>query len=94
MHEGLDGHKQRSAFTAAEHALRALGTANAEKARKAAAKAADLDQIGIYAGLVAAVEPLADRLDRGEAINDAGWDRLVETLGMGPLNGLIAELRG
>jgi hypothetical protein len=94
MHEGLDGQKQRSALTAAEQALRALGTANAEKARKAAAKAADLDQIGVFSDFVAAVIPLADSLDRGEAIDDAGWDGLGATLGLSPLSGLIDELRG
>jgi uncharacterized protein HemY len=94
MHEGFDGQKHRSALTAAEQALRALGAGDAGKARKAAAKASDLDQIGLYSGLVAAVAPLADRLDRGEAIDDVGWDSLVETLGLGPLSGLIDELRG
>ena len=93
MHEGFDGKKQRGAFTAAEQALRALGAGSAEKARKAAAKAADLDQIGVYSGFAPAVAPLADRLDRGEKIDDAGWDGLVETLGLGPLSGLIDELR-
>ena len=93
MHEGFDGQKQRTALSAAEQALRALGTANADKARKAATKASDLDQIGIYSGLAAAVAPLADRLDRGESIGEAGWDSLVETLGLGPLSGLIDELR-
>jgi hypothetical protein len=93
MHEGFDGQKQRTALTAAEQALRALGAGNAAKARKTAAQAAALDQIGIYSGFAAAVAPLADRLDGGEAVDDAGWDRLVETLGLGPLSGLIDELR-
>ncbi len=94
MHEGFDGQKQRRALTAAEQALRALGAGNAAKARRTAAQAADLDQIGIYSGLDTAVAPLADRLDRGEAIDDAGWDGLVAVLGVGPLSGLIDELRG
>ena len=93
MHEGFDGQKQGSALTAAEQTLRALGAGSADKARKAAAKAAELDQIGIYSGLGAAVAPLADRLDRAEAIDDAGWESLVDTLGVGPLSGLIDELR-
>ena len=93
MHEGFDGQQQRRALTAAEQALRALGAGNGANARKAAAKASDLDQVGLYSGLAAAVAPLADRLDRGEAIDAAGWDALVEALGLGPLSGLIDELR-
>ncbi len=91
--EGFDGHKQRRALTAAEQALRALGAGDGAKARQTAAKAADLDQIGLYAGFTAAVAPLADRLETGEAIDDAGWDSLVAVLGAGPLSGLIDELR-
>ena len=94
MHEGFDGQKQRSALTAAEQTLRALGAGDAGKARKAAAKASGLDQIGLYSGLAAAVAPLADRLERGEVIDEAAWDGLVEVLGLGPLSGLIDELRG
>lgn len=93
MREGFDGQKQRRALTAAEQSLRALGAGNAEKARMAAVKATDLDQIGIYAELAETVAPLADGLDRGEPVPDAGWDRLTEALGLGPLSGLIDELR-
>ncbi len=94
MHELFYGQRQRQALTAVEQTLRALGGGNAAKARKAAAQAVDLDQIGIYSGLDTAVAPLADRLERGEAIDDAGWDGLVAVLGVGPLSGLIDELRG
>jgi len=94
MQEGFDGQKQRSALTAAEQALRALGSGEADKARKTAQKAASLDQIGVYDGFAESVESLAQRLDDGDAIEDAGWDELAAVLGMGPLSGLIDELRG
>lgn len=89
----FDGQKQRSALTAAEQALRALGSGQPEKARQTAAKAADLDQLGVYAGFASVVDRLAKRLDSGERIDDAGWDGLAASLGMGPLTGLIDELR-
>ncbi len=93
MYESFVGQRQRKALTAAEKALRALGGGNAARARKAAAQAVDLDQIGVYSGLDTAVAPLAEKLDRGEAIDDAGWDSLIAVLGLGPLSGLIDELR-
>lgn len=89
----FDGHKQRQALTAAEQALRALGDGNAAKARSSAAKAAELDQIGLYGEFVAAVDPLVADLDSGRIIDDAGWDSLAAALGMGPLSALIDELR-
>lgn len=93
MHEGFDGQKQRSALTAAEQAVRALGAGDAAKARKTATKAADLDQIGLYGDFAIVVESLANRLDAGGAISDEGWSGLVETLGIGPLSGLVDEVR-
>jgi len=93
MHEGFDGQKQRRAVTAAEQSLRALGAGSPDKARAGAAKAADLDQIGIYADFADAVALLANTLEEGRTIDDAGWDTLVTTLGLGPLSGLIDELR-
>ena len=93
MSEGFDGQKQRSALTAAEQALRALGAGQADKARKTAAKAAELDQIGLYSDFVATVEPMAAQLDVDGSIDDEAWDTLSATLGMGPLSALIDELR-
>lgn len=93
MNVGFDGQKQRRALNAAENTLRALAEGNAGQARKAAAKAAELDQIGIYSDFAEAVIPLAERLHLGEAVDDSGWNTLVDTLGIGPLSGLVDELR-
>lgn len=93
MHEGFDGQKQRSALTAAEQALRALGSGDGAKAQQRAAKAAELDQIGIYRDFAGEVKAIATGLEAGAAVDDAGWDRLSATLGLGPLSGLIDELR-
>ena len=89
----FDGLKQRKALTAAEQAVRALGAGSGAKARASAAKAAELDQIGLYGGFAEAVEPLAADLESGNAITDSGWDDLATVLGMGPLSALIDELR-
>ena len=93
MREGFDGQKQRRALNAAEQALRALADGSAAQARQAASKAAELDQIGLYSEFATAVVPLAEQLESGRAVDDAGWTSLVETLGIGPLSGLVDELR-
>jgi len=93
MHEVFYGQRQRKARVAVEGSLRALGAGSAAEARAAAAQAVNLDQIGIYSGFDAAVAPLADRLDGGAAIDDAGWDSLSTIPGLVPLSGLIDELR-
>jgi uncharacterized membrane-anchored protein len=89
----FDGRKQRRALTAAEQSLRALGAGSAAQARSSAAKAAELDQTGLYRDLAATVEPLAAHIESGSDIDDAGWDTLVAALGMGPLASLVDELR-
>lgn len=93
MKEGFDGQKQRRALNAAEQTLRALAEGNAGQARKASAKAADLDQIGLYADFALAVTPLVAQIEAGSSVDDAGWTSLVDTLGIGPLAGLVEELR-
>ncbi len=93
MKEGFDGQKQRRALNAAEQTLRALAEGNAAQARKAAAKAAELDQIGLYTDFARAVVPLVEQLEGGRPVDDAGWTSLVDTLGIGPLSGLVDELR-
>lgn len=93
MQEGFDGQKQRAALTAAERALRAVAAGDAAKARASARKAAELDQIGTYSDFVRAIEPVAQKLDTEGPLEDADWDGLAESLGMGPVAGLIEELR-
>lgn len=89
----FDGKRQRNALTGAEQALRALGSGNAERARKSAQKAADLDQVGLYTGLTEVVDTAASHLDRGEAIPESAWEAIGDVVGAGPLQGLVAEVR-
>lgn len=89
----FDGKKQRNALTAAENAVRALASGSADRATANARRAAELDQIGAYAGLAEAVVGAASDLD------DAGptaaqWDAVAEQLEPGPLSFLVEELRG
>ncbi|NND03459.1 MAG: hypothetical protein HKN91_11790 [Acidimicrobiia bacterium] len=93
MHDQFDGQKQRSALTAAERSLRALGSGDGAKARESAAKAHELDQIGLYSGFVSAVAPLIETLEAGDEIADPGWNDLKNALGAGPLSSLIDEIR-
>lgn len=88
----FDGKKQRNALTAAENAVRALASGNADRATANARRAAELDQIGVYGGFAGAVVEIASDLD------DAGptaaqWDEVVAHLEPGPLSFLVEELR-
>jgi hypothetical protein len=89
----LDGKRQRNALTAAERALQALGAGNAERAIRSAAKAADLDQLGIFRGLPEAVAGGVADLEATGSVGVASWDRLETAVGPGPLQFLIQELR-
>jgi hypothetical protein len=88
----LDGKRQRNALTAAENAIRALGAGDAERARKAAAKAVDLDQIGVFTFLASAVGGAAAELEEGR-ITAAAWDEVAAASGPGPLAALVDEAR-
>ena len=89
----IDGKKQRNALTGAEQALRALGAGDGDRARKNAAKAAELDQVGAYADLVAAVDDAAADLEGGGEVSAASWDAVAEAVGAGPLSFLVEEMR-
>jgi len=87
----LDGKRQRNALTAAENAIRALG-GDPDRARKTAAKAAELDQIGAYTDFVPAIERAATELTLG-GISVGAWEALVDAVGPGPLAALVDEVR-
>jgi hypothetical protein len=90
----MDGHAQRNALTAAEQAIRALGGANAAKARANAAKAAELDQAGVFAALPDAVGRAAVDLETSGTIGEAAWRAVEDAVGPGPLMFLVEEVRG
>jgi len=87
-----DGKKQRNALTAAENAVKALGLGDAVRARRSAATAADLDQVGAFSALPAAVDQAADELERRGTISPAAWEALSDAVGPGPVQSLITEV--
>jgi hypothetical protein len=88
----LDGQRQRNALTAAEKAPAALAAGDGERARINAAKAADLDQIGVYAGLPDAVAAAANDVAGGGAIGADARSRLRSAVPPGPLHALVDAL--
>jgi hypothetical protein len=90
----LDGQKQRNALTGAEQAIRALAAGQPDRARKNAGKAADLDQLGLYAGFLDAIDAAARDVEASGAVSVAAWDGLADVVGPGPLRFLVEELRG
>ncbi len=89
----MDGQSQRRALTAAEQAIRAIGAGDVERAKDAAARAADLDQIGAFASLVAAVGLASADLADG-AVSAGSWDAIADAVGPGPLALEVDALRG
>lgn len=81
----MDGRAQRRALTAAERAIAYLGGAEPDKARRAAALAADLDQIGLYAGLPEAVDRAAADLEAAGSVSAGARQALIDLLAPGPL---------
>jgi hypothetical protein len=89
-----DGHRQRRALTAAEQALAALETGDRDAARRAAAEAASLDQVGAFSHLVGAVELAAADLAATGRVGDSAVSALLEAVGPGPLAARVEGLRG
>lgn len=86
-----DGQQQRRALTAAEQALQALQVGDAERARQAAARAAELDQIGVYGRFPDTIAEAAHEIETSGKVSPQGWRRLAAVLGPGPLQA-IADL--
>lgn len=91
--EGVDGKKQRRAHSAAERAIRALADGDPVTARRAARKALDLDQVGMFPHFVEAVHAAAGHLDAGEPVPPMAWDLVAQAAGPGPLSILVEELK-
>lgn len=89
----LDGHRQRRALSAAEQALEALENGDGAAARRAAAEAASLDQVGAFAGLAEAVELAAADLAANGRVEDSAVAALLEAVGPGPLAVRVEGLR-
>lgn len=82
----MDGHQQRRALTAAERAIRLAFSGDAEGARRAAATAESLDQIGAYEGLEDLITTVGSPPDPDRV------SALADALGPGPLAALVESL--
>lgn len=89
----MDGHKQRQALTAAERALEHLSAGKPDDAERAAARASELDQIGIFSQLAEAVSLAATDLREHATISPDHVDQLATAVGPGPLAALVERLR-
>lgn len=85
----MDGQRQRRAYTAAERAVRALGSGDPVGARRAAATAEELDQIGLYAAFRQLVDRSAGLLAAGAPVPEELWSAMRDAAGPGPLSALI-----
>ena len=76
----------------AERALDALEAGRADAARSAARRAADLDQLGVFAALPRAVEQAADDLISNGSLSELSLSALTAAIGPGPLEAVVARL--
>jgi hypothetical protein len=90
----MDGQQQRRALSAAESAIGALASGDAARARRAAAKAAALDQIGVYAAFAGWVQRAAGEIERLGGVLPETKQALADSLGGGPLAAAVGELPG
>jgi hypothetical protein len=88
----MDGKAQRRALASAERALSALEGGRADAARSAARRAAELDQIGVFASLPRAIEQAADDLATNGSLSELSLAALTAAVGPGPLETAVARL--
>ncbi len=89
----MDGHKQRQALSAAERALGALiDRAQGSRAIDAAAKAENLDQVGLFHGLQGAVARAAAEIEARGYVSPAVRKQLLDVVGPGPLEAHIDRI--
>lgn len=89
----MDGHQQRQALSAAERSLEHLASGRHDDARRAAARAAELDQVEAFAGLPDALGHVADDIERQQQITMEHFRALEAVIGPGPLAALLEPLR-
>lgn len=89
----MDGHKQRQALTAAERSIAHLVAGKPEEAERAAQRADELDQIGIFSNLIPAVGAAAADVRDGGRVQTDHVEELLAAVGAGPLAELVQRLR-
>lgn len=90
----IDGQRQREALAAAERSLSLLQKGSLVKARQAAERARELDQVSTFDSLPAAVEVIVGYQAAETPVPSEAWDGLAIAVGPGPLAAHVADLRG
>jgi len=90
---GMDGHKQRQALTAAERSIEHLVAGKPEEPIRAARRADEFDQIGIFSNLVPAVGAAAADVRGGARVQADRVEDLLAAVGAGPLAELVQQPR-
>ena len=89
----FDGQQQRKALTALERAVNALAKDDVETAERAAGRAAELDQIGVYSAVPEAIGHIGRLRADGEAVPDQAWEALLVAVGPGPVAAVVEQMR-
>ena len=87
-----DGRRQRRALTAAQRSIELLAAGDGAGARRASGTAADLDQLGVYAGLAAAIEAASLELDTAGFLSAGAKEAVSAAAPPGPLAAAVAAL--
>lgn len=88
----MDGKAQRQALASAERALDALEAGRSDAAMAAARRAAELDQMGVFASLPRAIEQSATDLRSNGSLSELSLAALQAAVGPGPLEAVVARL--
>lgn len=81
----MDGQKQRRALTAAEQAIRALADGDGDTARRAIARALQLDQVAMFGEVAPLIDDAAAEVERAGGLAAERWRAIARALGPGPL---------
>jgi hypothetical protein len=88
----MDGQKQRRALTAAEQALRALADGNGDAARRAIARAVELDQVQMFGEVAPLIDDAASEVHTGGGLTAERWRAIAGALGPGPLAAFAEQM--
>jgi hypothetical protein len=89
-----DGRRQRRAFTAAQRSIELLAAGDGAGARRASGTASELDQMGAYADLAAAIEAASSELDTTGALSAGAREAVRAAVPPGPLAAAAEALLG
>ena len=89
----FDGHQQRKALTALERAVGALAKRDAVTAKRAAGRAAEFDQTGVYAAVPGPIDQIVQHIEAETPVPEDLWNALLNAVGPGPVGAVVEQLR-